>query len=119
MTLLTAPSPSPSHDFLRSAEDAHTAHQLNFPETFDWFFRNGLVVKTTEFFLLAYADDANDCWVVWWLEAKPARSHRALLALLLRHMPYYRPRVGWARPMKSKEFRYFSTDRLLAFTKGE
>lgn len=116
MSLLTAPS---THDFLLSAQKAHEQFGLNFQENFDWLFTNGLVVKTPELFLLGYMDDRNDAFVIWWMEVVPARNPRAMLALALTHMPHYRPRVGWARLLKGKPFKWYLTDRLLQLSKGQ
>lgn len=119
MSLLTAPS---THDFLLSAQKAHEQFGLNFQENFDWLFTNGLVVKTPELFLLGYGDDRNDAWVVWWMETHPGRGTvlaRDMLCLALRHMPFYRRRIGWARLLKGHPFKYHLTDRLLQLSKGQ
>ena len=111
--------PARTHDFILSAQRAHEKFNLSFEENFDWLFTHGVVVKTPELFLLGYGDDRNDAWVVWWMEAYPARSPAKMLALAVRCMPYYRRSIGWARMLKNKPFKFYSTERIIQFSKAQ
>lgn len=116
-TLLTTPSVS----LLESCEAAHRAHGYDFPRVFDDFFTNHYVFKGPDYLLLGRADpDDPDAWLVWWAECRPARSRAEMLRLFLRHMPHYRERVGWWRPLKNTcGFKYYSTRRLLRFIEAK
>lgn len=111
--MLTARGP----DLLARAERAHTEHGLDFPAIFDGIFSSGIVIKTPDYLLLAYGDDANDAWIVWWADSLVRRSGPEMLREFLRHAPHWRPRIGWARGLRPQAaFRFYSTERLLRFT---
>jgi len=112
---LTRPSPPSTYDFLATASEAHAKAGYDFPQVLDAYFTSGYVFKGPDYFMLVHADDANDAWAVWWGEAHPPRPSVELVRLFLRHAPYYRPRIGWARGLKNKEYTLYSTDRLQRF----
>lgn len=72
--------------------------------------------KGPDFFLLAHEDQVQDAWVVWWAECFPRRGPAEMLRLFLRHAPHYRPHVIWARNLKGRGPKIYSTERLIRFT---
>lgn len=64
---------------------------------------------------MGYEDARNDAWVIWWAETHPNRKPLEMMALFLKLIPYYRSQVGWARLLKNKPFKFYSTERLLQF----
>lgn len=114
MSLITPPT-APRHDFILTATRAHESQGLSFDENFDWLFTNGYIFKGPDYFLMGYEDARNDAWVIWWAETHPNRKPLEMMALFLKLIPYYRSQVGWARLLKNKPFKFYSTERLLQF----
>jgi len=112
-TLLT----TRSADLLGECEAAHRAAGYNFAQVFDDFFTNHYVFKGPDYLLMGRADpNDHDAWLVWWASSSTPRSGPEMLRLFLHHMPHYRERVGWWRPLKNRQpFKYYSTRRLLRF----
>lgn len=119
----TIPAEEEPYDFLESARRVHEVACYDFPTVFSHHFDRGYVIKTPIMFMMAKEDpNRPDAWYVWWLEIHPDLQRHTpphkLLAIALRHMPYHRPFVGWARELKGRStVKYYSTDRLLAFTR--
>lgn len=106
---------STTHDFLASAKFNHEKSGYDFADYFDRHWANGVVIKTTSLFMLAYEDNTNDAWIIWYCECIEPCSNLDLLKKTIRFMPHYHRQVGWARGLRNKPFKFYSTDRLLRF----
>lgn len=106
-------------DLWARAEHVHSEHGLDWSLYLDAYLcgKDGLLVRAPRYLLLAHDDPRNDAWVVWWLDCLDRRSGAELLRLMLKHMPHYRSKVCWSRGLKSGQVRFYSTERLLRFTK--
>lgn len=115
---ITPPASPPPYDFLANADRIHQIAGYNFPAIFDHYFSNQWVFKGPGYFLMGGHDpDRPDAWLVWWAELNPTRNRVTLLRLFLRMVPYHKPWIGWARPLKGRvDIKYYSTERLLKFT---
>ncbi len=108
------------YDYLASFSRACKDTPYDFAQSFDWHFTHGYVFKGPNYLMLASADpNRPDAWLVFWAEVRPAKRTREHIAMLLSHMPHFRPYVGWARYFKGRpHVKYYSTSRLLALTKS-
>lgn len=97
--------------------DAHEAAGLDFASWWDFYSRNGYVVNEPDFIMM-YGDDIvnnRDAWLVWWM----THNTKDPITRAVQHMDYWRPEVCFCRGSRGSDvLRYYSTDRLLAFTKG-
>lgn len=119
-TLLnTPPAEEPPYDLIASAERQHAVAGYDFATIFDYHFRHQWVFKGPGYLLMGGHDPKDpDAWLVWWAEAMTKRETLNAIRLFLRLMPYPKPRVGWARPLKGRpEVKYYSTVRLLRLTR--
>ena len=120
-TLLTTPPADlpVDYDLLISAEKQHAIAGYDFPTIFDYYFKHQWVFKGPGYLLMGGHDPQDpDAWLVWWAEAQSKKETLNAIRLFLRLMPYRKPRVAWARPLKGRpEVKYYSTERLLRLTK--
>jgi hypothetical protein len=73
------------------------------PATFDVFFNGHYLYKTPTSMLLACEDPGDpEAWLVWWAEQAPRTNRRDMLRNFLRAIPYYKPRIRWARPAHNR-----------------
>ena len=104
---------SQRHNFLSSAKAAHDRALLDFPAVFDSYWESGYVFKGPDYMLMGHEDPGNDAWIVWYAECTDPRVNA--VKLFLKHVPYYRSQIGWARGLRGKLFKFYSTERLLKF----
>jgi hypothetical protein len=114
-TIMTPSPPSvtkPAFDFISHARKAHEEHGYDFDSWFDYWFDNGWVIKTPDYFALAGHDlFRGDAWFIWW--GHSINPDINMVAELHKRMPFYKPYIGWARTLKGREsIRYYSTDRI-------
>lgn len=114
-------TPPAEFDFLESAERVHRVANYDFSTILDHYFTKQYVFKTPTYFMLAGEDpQRQDAWLVWWCELHPDIARhlrtRTVMRTLLHCVPYHRPWIGWARPLKGRvDVKYYSTERLLRF----
>ena len=120
-TLLTTPPADlpVDYDLLVNAERVHAVAGYDFPSIFDYYFKHQWVFKGPGYLLMGGHDPADqDAWLVWWAEAQSKKETWNAIRLFLRMMPYRKPRIAWARPLKGRTaVKYYSTERLLRLTK--
>jgi len=104
-------------DLWQLTVESHEKAGLDLDLWWKYFSKHGVVVKEDDFIMM-YGDDivnGKDAWLVWWM------IHRVKnpWTKMAQHMDYWRPEVCFCRGARGSDvLRYYSTDRLLSFTKG-